>query len=42
MSEENQALQRQLLLKQELENFRVCKPSQSFAVKIFFVLVLFN
>jgi hypothetical protein len=28
MSEENQALQRQLLLKQELENFRVCRPSQ--------------
>jgi hypothetical protein len=24
MSEENQALQRQLLLKQELKNFRVC------------------
>lgn len=29
MSEENQALQRQLLLKQELDSLRVGKPSQS-------------
>jgi hypothetical protein len=33
MSEENQALQRQLLLKQELESLRVGKPSQSLQYK---------
>jgi hypothetical protein len=32
MSEENQALQRQLLLKQELESLRVGKLSQNLAI----------